>query len=232
MEYYKITNEAECHHGLQYHDGPVADSRPFMPIGSCVPGGIYFAREDILAFISYGPWIRTVTLPDDARWVEDPDKNIKKWRADRVILGPRRRVEAEVVRVLLAEGADANAGQDEALRGAAGAGYVDVVRVLLAVGADVHAREDEALRGAAGAGYVDVVRVLLAAGADVHAREDEALRRAAKYGHVEVIRVLLEYGADVFAKEEEAMVAAARGRHVKVLRLLHNERTLRKSGKK
>src|SRR4030043_1176868 len=119
MEYYKITNELECQHGLQYHDGLVADSCPFMPIGSCVPGGIYFAREDILAFISYGPWIRTVTLPDDARWVEDPDKNIKKWRADRVLLGPRRRIDAEVVRGLFAGGGGVQVGEGRALRGGA-----------------------------------------------------------------------------------------------------------------
>ena len=174
-----------------------------MPSGSCVPGGIYFAREDILAFISYGPWIRTVTLPDDARWVEDPDKNIKKWRADRVILGPRRRIDAEVVRVLLAEGADANAGQDEALRWAVEAGFTEVVRVLLAGGADVHVWDDVALRRAADDGYTEVVRVLLAGGADVHTRKDEALLGAVEGGHTKVVRVLLEAGADVHARRND-----------------------------
>ena len=43
--YLKITNEAENHNGLQYHDGLIQDILPFKKEGSCVPGGIYFSDE-------------------------------------------------------------------------------------------------------------------------------------------------------------------------------------------
>ena len=50
---WKLTNEAETHNGLRYHDGLVVDPLPFNddPSASCCPGGIYFAGRDTLAFI-------------------------------------------------------------------------------------------------------------------------------------------------------------------------------------
>lgn len=57
MNFYKILSEEEVQYGMKYHDGLNEDILPFNPTGSCMPGGIYFSREDILAFISYGPWI-------------------------------------------------------------------------------------------------------------------------------------------------------------------------------
>jgi len=63
MNYYKILSKDECHHDLQYKTGLNVDPKPFNPCGNCEPGGIYFSREDILAFLGYGPWIRKVTLP-------------------------------------------------------------------------------------------------------------------------------------------------------------------------
>ena len=49
--YYKITNENECHNGLQYHDGLVIDPKPFNndPEASCVKGGDLFYNKRILA---------------------------------------------------------------------------------------------------------------------------------------------------------------------------------------
>ena len=131
MRFYKITNESEFHHGLQYQDGLNVDPVPFSPEGDCVPGGIYFAREDILAFLNYGPWIREVTIPDDAQMVENPGDHPRKWRADRVILGPRRRIDVDVVRELLDEGADIHTKDGAALRWASGKGHLEVVRLLL-----------------------------------------------------------------------------------------------------
>lgn len=48
---------------------------------------------------------------------------------------------------------------------AALAGCTHVVELLLAAGADVHTCEDEALRAAAGCGWLDVVELLLLQGA-------------------------------------------------------------------
>jgi ankyrin repeat protein len=72
-------------------------------------------------------------------------------------------------------------------------GHVDVVRDLLAAGANVHVRDDDALFWASYNGHVDVVRELLAAGANVHVHDDDALRVASRNGHVDVVLALAEY---------------------------------------
>ena len=63
MKYYKLTNKEESHYRMQYRDGHNEDVLPFNPNGDCEAGGIYFAREDILAFLDRKQWIREVTLP-------------------------------------------------------------------------------------------------------------------------------------------------------------------------
>ena len=75
----------------------------------------------------------------------------------------------EVVTLLLARGADANAGSLNgltALHWAATGGYANSVRALIAKGADPNARDDEsrtALIVAATNGYLDTVKELAAA---------------------------------------------------------------------
>src|SRR4030042_1262237 len=96
MNYYKITNKEENHYGMQYKTGLNVDILPFNPSGDCEPGGIYFSREDILAFLDYEPWIRKVTLPENEEIYENPGI-LKKWKAHRVILGERRVITAKVV---------------------------------------------------------------------------------------------------------------------------------------
>jgi len=115
MDYYKILNEEENHFGIQYKTGLNIDPIKFNPKGNCKPGGIYFSREDILAFIDYGPWIRKVTLPEDAKVYENPGTP-KKWKADKVILGEREKIDIEVIKRLIEKGADPKAGESYALR--------------------------------------------------------------------------------------------------------------------
>ena len=89
--YYKVTNEEECHNGLQYHDGLIIDPVPFddNPKHTCVSGGIYFTtKEYIHIFLRYGCWIRPIKIPKDARVVLDPRDD--KYRADRVVMLPRK----------------------------------------------------------------------------------------------------------------------------------------------
>ena len=89
--YFKITNREEKHNGMQYQTGLNVDILPFNdnPKASCVPGGIYFSDEkNICGFLTYGQWIREVTLPEDAKVVKDPSGG--KWRANKVLLGERR----------------------------------------------------------------------------------------------------------------------------------------------
>ena len=191
---WKLTNEAETHNGLRYHGGLVVDPLPFNddPEDSCCPGGIYFAGRDTLAFIEGMTWAREVSLPPNARVVLDPSSP-EKWRADRVILGPRVPI-AQAIPDILAAGADLHAYDDYALRWAAGNGHLPVVQALLAAGADLHANDDHALRWAAGNGHLPVVSALLAAGANVHADDDQALCWAANCGHTEIVKLLQNVG--------------------------------------
>lgn len=54
MKFYKILNKEEKHYRMQYKFGLNVDVLSFKPKGDCAPGGIYFSREDILAFLDYG----------------------------------------------------------------------------------------------------------------------------------------------------------------------------------
>ena len=129
MNYYKITNEEEKHNNMQYKDGLNVDILPFNPKGDCESGGIYFSREDILAFLEYGPWIRKVELPEDAKVYENPGSP-KKWKSDKVVLGERRRVDAAIIKELVEQGANARADNDYALRWATYNGHLEVVEFL------------------------------------------------------------------------------------------------------
>jgi len=92
--YYKITNEKENHHGLQYRNGLVIDSKKFdsNPNNSCTKGGIYFTTKEYLCrFFYLGKRIRPVSIPEDAKVVLDPEGD--KYRADKLFLYPRRNME-------------------------------------------------------------------------------------------------------------------------------------------
>ena len=189
MKYYKITNESENHNGMQYKTGLNVDILDFNPGGDCTSGGIYFASKDILAFLSYGVWIREVTIPEDEEVYENP--NIpKKYKAHRVILGERRRIDVSVIKDLVEQGANVHANDDCALRWATENGHLEVVKYLVEQGADVHADDDCALRWAASSGHLKVVEYLVEQGADIHAEDDEALRWAANNGHFGVVEFL------------------------------------------
>ena len=93
-------------------------------------------------------------------------------------------------------------------------GYSEVVRVLLANGADLHYAEHEsALNRAASNGHEEVVRILLDAGAYINAAslKSTPLYAAAKNGEVSTMRYLLRRGANVHAHKcgEEALFLAA-----------------------
>jgi hypothetical protein len=195
MKYWKILNESECHNGLKYKTGlnTLLPHEQWNPSGDCEPGGIYYAGADILAFVSYGPWVREVTIPDDARTYKNPDSP-EKWKADKVILGRRRKwTNPTVLEGLIADGAYVHACGDYALRWASRNGHLAVVKLLLKHGAAVHADGDYALRWASGNGHLEVLELLLKHGAYVHADDDAALRWASENGHLEVVKLLKEH---------------------------------------
>lgn len=101
-----------------------------------------------------------------------------------------------------AENRDSRSGLS-ALAVAADRGNTEVVRILLAHGADVNARGpegDTALKQAAFWGRTECARLLIAHGADVNDVDPAgtaALIMAVSNGHSETVRLLLEGGADV-----------------------------------
>ncbi|KAJ7283608.1 hypothetical protein C8J57DRAFT_739671 [Mycena rebaudengoi] len=133
-----------------------------------------------------------------------------------------------VVRLLLENGADVNAGNNGALRAASKAGYTDIIQLLLENGANINTAdehtgsileaaaswdgkpsiyfadsEDKKRRKIAEAATrrLQLVRLLLDKGADTHAGNNGALREAAKAGNTEVMQLLLENGANVNAAD-------------------------------
>ena len=220
MNFYKILNSNERHNGLQFKTGLNVDPIPFQKEGSCVRGGIYFSKKDILAFLDYGPWLRKVTIPTDTEMVLDPEKEPEKWRASKVILGKREKITIKVIERLIQEGAEVHACEDKAFRWASINGHLEIVKLLLEHGVDVHACEDEAFRWTSENGHIKVVKLLLEHGADVHASKDEAFRWASRNGHLEVVKLLLEHGADVHAQENEALRLASYNGHLGVVKLL------------
>lgn len=119
----------------------------------------------------------------------------------------------EVVHLLLALGADINAGPSPAagctaLQAAAFQGHTHLVKLLLAKGADVNAPGAAktygftALQGASRAGEREVVEVLLRSGADANApaanrhHGGTALHAAAGGGHIDIVKRLLAAGAN------------------------------------
>ncbi|MHB8800034.1 MAG: ankyrin repeat domain-containing protein [Thermoanaerobaculia bacterium] len=124
---------------------------------------------------------------------------------------------AEVVRALLAAGANPNGGgyTGRPLLAVAAEGQgADVVRALVAGGADVTrkgAGNATALHAAAEAGKLDNVEVLLAAGAKVTARTTHgwtALHSAVRRRDLPMVKRLIAAGSDVFRDRKELLELA------------------------
>jgi ankyrin repeat protein len=127
---------------------------------------------------------------------------------------------AELVRVLLAAGANVNISDESnntPLHTASDYGNIDVVNALIAAGADVNAStvrtertfpfpsEVTPLQRASSAGRLEVVRALLAAGADVNRRDDMGRSPLflAAHGNLVLLQVLLDAGADVNSRNND-----------------------------
>lgn len=106
MPFYKIHEADGTRRGLHYKKGLNIDPEPFRPYGQCVGGGMYFASKYILQFLSYGTYIREVTIPDGAKVYIEGDK----YKSVRFVLGKRERITANVIIRLLNEGAEVPLG--------------------------------------------------------------------------------------------------------------------------
>lgn len=196
MKFYKITNEVETHNDLTYHDGLNEDILPFNPFGDCTKGGIYFSREDILVFLNCGPWIREVNIPEGEEVYLNPGKPVK-WKAHKVFLKPRKKIDLEVVKALIKEGADIHADYDYVLQWAAGSGQFDMVELLVSEGANIHARGEYSLQRAVRYGHFNVVKFLVEKGANIHVDNDNALQRACINSDIIMVKFLVEKGANI-----------------------------------
>jgi ankyrin repeat protein len=110
--------------------------------------------------------------------------------------------DTEKVRGFLKKGIDGQ-DIGTALAGASRHGHLQVIKLLLAKGADVNAKgqyERTALSEASGSGHLEIVKLLLVKGADVNAKDDSgwtALMFAAMDGNVEIVQALLDKGPDI-----------------------------------
>jgi hypothetical protein len=146
-----------------------------------------------------------------------------------------RRNNAEKVKALLNDGADANteSAGSTVLMLAATRGYAPVVQVLLDKKADLNRKGDSGatpLIGASEHGHVEIVKLLLAKGASVRETSDSgmekgatALIEAAQAGHSAVVKTLLDAKSDPNAHQADgktALHAAALFGHKDVIELL------------
>jgi len=188
MKYYKIVNP-KGHNGLVYKEGYNEDPLPFNPSGDCTPGGIYFAREDILAFLNYGPELYEVEPIGEV--YENPSLP-KKYKAHSVNLKYVGKINFDTIKMLVKQGANIHAYDDYALCWASENGHLNVVKYLVKQGANIHAGDDYALRWASENGHLNVVKYLVKQGANIHAYDDYALWWASENGHLEVVKYLEE----------------------------------------
>ena len=131
--------------------------------------------------------------------------NAKTKDGGAALIGAAMKGHTEIVKDLLAKGADANTkvkSGDTALILAAFDGHTEIVKALLAKGAEVNAKGKDgwtALICAAGGGHTTTVKALLEKGAEVNANDDygQTALTGAKYrGYTETVELLKQHGAE------------------------------------
>lgn len=138
----------------------------------------------------------------------------------------------DIVEMLLSEGADVNARNDEnktplilALQNI----RLKIAKSLISAGADVNARDDYGnMPLFLIYGDVELIELLLSKGADVNAKDkknNEALFLYARYGFVEATELLISKGANVNNRNnvnKTALTAAKEYNHPKIIKILED----------
>ena len=113
----------------------------------------------------------------------------------------------EVVKHHLAAGADVNTKDDSGLTPLHYAGGKEIAEILIAEGADVNAGDQMTpLHYAASEGHKEVAELLISKGANVDAQSFVGmtpLREAANQGHDSIVELLVTKGADVNLKDSD-----------------------------
>jgi len=224
MRYYKITNETEKHNDMQYRDGLNVDVSSFNPRGDCESGGIYFSREDILAFLDYGPWIREVridknSLGEDSKVYENPGFP-KKWKAHKVWLGPRRKIDLIVIKELVNEGLNIHVDNERILRWASENNYSELIKFLIEKRANIHVDNDFIFQNAFNTRDLELMKFLVEKGANIHVGDEYILRYASRYGCLEIVKLLIEKDADIHAQNDYPLRWASGNGHFEVVKFL------------
>jgi len=238
-------NKDENHNGFQYQTGLNIDTESFNPSGYCTSGGLYFVKEDVLAFLPKGKWIRTVTLPPDAKVYENPvcsengenptipgggggsfggggrTSNAKKFKADKIILGEKTEISGDtaerLVRYLVSDGANPKVGNSSILKWAAAEGYTGCVDFLIPI-TDPKDDQSVALKYAVMGENTEVVKLLVDV-CDVKTTDNFPLKYAAEHGFTDIVKVLQPH-ADATAEDSYALRMAARNGYTEIVEFL------------
>ena len=133
----------------------------------------------------------------DRLTVESDDPMPRRAVPDHPLLIATDAADAEMVRLLLDNGADASVHANAALLLACQRGSSEIAALLLDKGADVHADCDSPMVWAAMRGDLDLARLLLSRGGRVDTMRGCALRLATKHGHALMVELLLDAGCKV-----------------------------------
>jgi hypothetical protein len=189
---YKIINKEMKHRGMVYKEGLNILGEEFNPYDSCASGGLYFAREDILAFMDYGDLVFEVKLLPDSLVYEEPLECPKKWKTNKFNLSNRRELNLETIKDLIEEGANAHVYSERPLRSAVRLGNLELVKFFVEQGADIHVFKDAPLKRASEYGHLEIVKYLIEKGAHPHIEGDLPLRLASSSQHKEVVNFFKE----------------------------------------
>lgn len=163
--FYKVMNDTETHRGFRYYDGLNVDRNPFQPYGG---NGLYYAKEDILAFVQNDSrYIRQVEIPDVAETSKGSIRPIG-WSADRLILKKKYPINKDTVEMLVRQGARLHVCDDNIFLYAAAHGDYDLTKYCLDNGADPNAENGRALRVAVDKQYGAIANLIMDRGGEIH----------------------------------------------------------------
>jgi hypothetical protein len=179
-----------------------------------------FYREDVLAFIFKHAYIREVEVPPTVIVDSGLLIGARIWFANKIRLGPKRKVTATVVKELIAEGANVHVRDDAPLCKASWMGQPSIVKVLLEAGANPNVSRGEPLRRACMCNRPRIVKLLLEAGADVGQGGAAALEWAASNGSYSITKALVNAGVIIDLENLNYLLWSINGVYPKIHRLL------------
>lgn len=86
-----------------------------------------------------------------------------------------------------------------ALELSAAAGRLDIVKYLVAHGANVCANSDQALGESAKNNHLEVLKFLIESGADSHSCDNFAMRMSVRNGNIDMVKYLMEHEKGVYS---------------------------------